>query len=153
VSAVADPVRRLREMPALAEAGACQWADTCVPLIEAAITLGAALPVERRGALLAHFARLTGRYVTAMALPNARRLLAHLDRGILRLAGQSPAAITHSGGVWRVRWPDASTETYDHVVNATGFDPPRLFWDRSGAALHLHRPASTTWRPTSRWPG
>ncbi|MFF7858934.1 hypothetical protein [Streptomyces sp. NPDC007904] len=143
-STAADPVRRLSEEIALAEAGACQWAHTCVPLIEAAIALGAALPAERRSALLAHFARLTGRYVTAMALTNARRLLAHLRCGILRLPGHYPAATAYTDGAWLVQWPDASAEMFDHVVNATGFHPPRLFWDRSRAALHLERPATTT---------
>ncbi|MEV5341980.1 FAD/NAD(P)-binding protein [Streptomyces sp. NPDC052676] len=142
-STVADPVRRLSEEIALAEAGACQWAHICVPVIEAAIALGAAVPAERRSALLAHFARLTGRYVTAMALPNARRLLAHLRCGTLHLAGRYPSDAAYSDGAWLVRWPDASTDTFDHVVNATGFHPPELFWDRAHGTLHLDRPAAT----------
>ncbi|MFE6776914.1 FAD/NAD(P)-binding protein [Streptomyces sp. NPDC057702] len=135
-----DPVRRLREETALAEAGACHWARACAPLIDAAIALGDTLSTERTHALLSRFAPFVNRYVTALALVNARRLVTHLDRGTLRVATGYPCDVSFVDGRWRVRWPDAGVREFDHVVNATGFRPPELFWDRAGRSLYLAEP-------------
>ncbi|MER7623813.1 FAD/NAD(P)-binding protein [Streptomyces sp. NPDC126503] len=140
VSTAANPVRRLHEETVLAETGACAWAHVGVPLIEAVIALGSALPAERRRTVQEHFAPLAGRYITAIALPNARRLLGHLKTGHLRLAGRYPAAVHHDGDTWRVCWPDAPVETFDQVVNATGFQPPQLYWEPTTPAVYLDDP-------------
>ncbi len=143
VSTAAVPVRRLREETALAEAGACHWARVCAPLIDATIALGGALSDERRRALMARFAPFVNRYVTALALVNARRLVAHCDAGRLRVAAGYPRAVSYADGRWRVRWPDSTVREYDHVVNATGFHPPRPHWDGATGTLHLEAPPAS----------
>ncbi|WP_424888618.1 FAD/NAD(P)-binding protein [Streptomyces sp. XH2] len=137
VSRACDPVQRLREETALAEAGACAWPDVIVPLIERVIELAPELPAGRLEELSAKFAGLTDRYATALARVNARRLLAHFDSGMLRLARPYPRAVSFEGGLWHVERSGAAPETYDYVVNATGFERPVLHWDREGTALHL----------------
>ncbi|MFI1800321.1 FAD/NAD(P)-binding protein [Streptomyces sp. NPDC020379] len=139
-SRAADPVRRLREETALMEEGACACAGVMVPLIEAVIALAPALPPARRTALAARFGWFTGRYATAVTAVNARRLLACFDSGALRMAPSYPSAVAFDGGAWRVAAPDGRVERFDYVVNATGYHPPVLHWDRAGSALHLGDP-------------
>ncbi|MGW0468239.1 FAD/NAD(P)-binding protein [Streptomyces sp. NPDC003027] len=136
-SAATDPVQRLREEIALAETGACLWAEICTPLIEAVIALAPALPPARHRALMARFAWFNSRYATATTLTNARRLLTHFTSGALHLADSYPAAIAFTDAGWRVRHPGAAPEHFDHVVNATGFHPPHLAWDRDDNTWYL----------------
>ncbi|MFC5722944.1 FAD/NAD(P)-binding protein [Streptomyces gamaensis] len=138
VSRADDPLTRLREETALLEAGACAWPGAMVPLIEAFIELGAALDERRRAAVLDRFGWFTGRYVTAMTVVNARRLLAHADTGLLRVAPSYPRSVAFEGGRWRVAGAAPGDHgAYDHVVNATGFHPPTLCRSATGEALLL----------------
>ncbi|MGW1071928.1 FAD/NAD(P)-binding protein [Streptomyces sp. NPDC002537] len=139
-SRAADPVQRLREETALVEEDACAWAGVMVPLIEAVIAFAPALPPARRRALMARFSWFTGRYATAMTVVNARRLLACYASGALRMADSYPCAVSFAEGAWRIEGTDGRAERFDYVVNATGFHPPVLHWNREGSALHLGTP-------------
>ncbi|MEU3751427.1 FAD/NAD(P)-binding protein [Streptomyces olivoreticuli] len=139
-SRAADPVRRLREETALVEEGACSWAEVMVPLIETVIALAPSLRPARRRALMARFSWFTGRYATAMTVVNARRLLACFESGALRMADSYPSGVSFAEGAWRVERPDGQVDRFDYVVNATGYHPPALHWDREGSALHLGDP-------------
>lgn len=142
VSTSLDPAQRLREEITLAETGACLWADICVPVIEAIITLASALPPARRNALIARFTWFTNRYATATTLVNARGLLSHFTSGALQVAASYPTAATFTDGLWHIQRPGAGTEYFDHIVNATGFHPPQLSWGPHNDTLHLdHAPA------------
>ncbi|KNB52358.1 hypothetical protein AC230_12590 [Streptomyces caatingaensis] len=136
-SRAADPVRRLAEETALAEAGACAWAGVAAAVIEAFTAFADGLPLERRRALTDRFAWFVDRYVTALAAVNARRLLDQLRSGSLELAPSYPRSAAFDDGAWRVVWPDATASTFDHVVNATGFEPPELWWADDGNELRL----------------
>ncbi|UQI44980.1 FAD/NAD(P)-binding protein [Streptomyces sp. HU2014] len=139
-SRAADPLQRLREETALVERDALWWPGIMVALMEALIALGPSLPPGRTEALLSRFARLTGRYVTAMTSRNARRLLAHAESGALRLAGSYPGSVAFEDGAWRVERPGAAPERFDYAVNATGFLPPALCWNHDGTGLYLDAP-------------
>ncbi|MBZ4319576.1 FAD/NAD(P)-binding protein [Streptomyces huiliensis] len=137
-SRAADPVRRLAEETALAEAGMCLWPGVAVAVIEALTAFADGLPADRTRALMRRFDWFVGRYLTALTVVNARRLLAHCASGALRVAPAYPESVGFSDGVWRVSGPPGSPpETYDHVVNATGFHPPDLTWRADGTELLL----------------
>ncbi|MFF3314626.1 FAD/NAD(P)-binding protein [Streptomyces sp. NPDC003035] len=137
ISAATDPVQRLREEIALAEGGACLWAEICTPLIEAVIALAAALPPAGHSALMTRFAWFISRYATATTLVNARRLLTHFTSGALRLADSYPTATAFTNDGWRIQWSSSAPEHFDHVVNATGFHPPHLTRDPDNDTWHL----------------
>ncbi|GHF59243.1 hypothetical protein GCM10010218_45880 [Streptomyces mashuensis] len=137
-SRAAGPVERLREETALVEAGACTWQQVVAAGMEAVIELGARLPADRCRALMDRFDWAVSRYVTAMTVVNARRLLDHLDAGVLRLAPHYPAAVTADPDGWQIHWPGAAApEPYDHVVAAAGFHLPLLHRSADGTALHV----------------
>ncbi|WP_372405811.1 FAD/NAD(P)-binding protein [Streptomyces luteireticuli] len=138
-SRAADPVRRLAEETALAEAGAVQWPGVAAAVIEAFTAFAEGLPPDRRRTLTERFAWFTDRYVTALAAVNARRLLVHFHSGELELAATYPRSVSFGNGTWRVEWPGSRSPTgvFDHVVNATGFHPPELWWADGGAELRL----------------
>ncbi|MBH1934518.1 FAD/NAD(P)-binding protein [Streptomyces sp. AV19] len=158
-SRAADPVRRLAEETALAEAGTCQWPGVAMAAMEAFTAFADGLPLERRKALMARFDWFTGRYVTALAAVNARRLLGHLESGAVELAPAYPRSVSFRDGLWRVEWPGSAPsvpsapstpstpstpESFDYVVNATGFHPPELWWADGGAELRLAPHGSAT---------
>ncbi|MEU5126933.1 FAD/NAD(P)-binding protein [Streptomyces mobaraensis] len=142
-SSAADPVRRLAEETALAEAGVCLWPGVAVAVIEALTAFADGLPADRTRALMRRFDWFVGRYLTALTVVNARRLLAHCATGALRVAPAYPESAVFADGVWRVSAPGSGTpQTYDHVVNATGFHPPEVTWRADGTELLL-RPGDT----------
>ncbi|WP_171170051.1 FAD/NAD(P)-binding protein [Streptomyces sp. I05A-00742] len=137
-SRAAEPVRRLAEETALADAGACQWPGVAVAVIEALTAFGDGLPAARHRAVMEHFDWFVGRYLTALTVVNARRLLGHFRAGTLRMApGGYPASVAFEDGAWRVTSPGSPPASYDHVVNATGFHPPELTWEAGGTVLAL----------------
>ncbi len=140
-SQAGDPVQRLGEETELAESGACTWADISVALIEAVIDLFPALSPGHRAELLRHFSWFTDRYVTAMTTVNARRLLTHFATGALRFAPAYPGQVRVDDDTWQVHQSSSGFQVFDYVVNATGFDLPRLSWAPEGSLLHLgHAP-------------
>ncbi|MBC2874405.1 MULTISPECIES: FAD/NAD(P)-binding protein [Streptomyces] len=142
-SRAADPVRRLAEDTALAEAGVCLWPGVAVAVIEALTAFADGLPADRTLSLMRRFDWFVGRYLTALTVVNARRLLEHCATGALRVAPAYPESVAFADGVWRVSTPGSGPpETYDYVVNATGFRPPEVSWRADGSELLLS-PAGT----------
>ncbi|MFE9679508.1 FAD/NAD(P)-binding protein [Streptomyces sp. NPDC006259] len=137
-SAATDPAQRLREEIALAERGACGWAEICTPLIEAVIALAPALPPAHRDALMTRSGWFISRYATATTLINARRLLTHINAGALHVADSYPTTASFTGGSWRVQRPGRAPEHFDHVINATGFHPPHLAWEPGNNTWYLN---------------
>ncbi|MDX6741524.1 FAD/NAD(P)-binding protein [Actinocorallia sp. A-T 12471] len=100
LSRAADPFDRLREETKLAEADACPWQDSVIGILD--VLCDRALPVAKD--------KFLWRYVTAIALPTAHRMLEHIERGALGVAD----------------FGSVDPAGFDLVVTATGFDPPPL---------------------------
>ncbi|SKA02210.1 FAD-NAD(P)-binding [Marinactinospora thermotolerans DSM 45154] len=130
-----DPVRRLREETALAEAGLCHWQDVLLSVFHAASAWSEGLPLPDREAALAPVRPVIWRYVTSLALPNARKLLAHIDAGKLTLDTYDPARVRAHDGGFEVASRDGRVRVHDHVVAAAGFHMPALHHDADGVHL------------------
>lgn len=126
VSLATDPVERLRQEITLAEAGHIDWQETVAELVDATNDLLSTVDTAGRRAALSSCARLIVRYVSAFPLPNARKLLAGLDRGTVILAPAAPVAVSPDGTGWTAHWPDRTRTRFEAVVCATGYSPPRL---------------------------
>jgi hypothetical protein len=129
-----DPHDRLRRETALAEADDAPWQDVVAGVIDG---LNEWLPLagpDRAAAFMKRHRSLIGRYVSAIPLDSARRLLDAIDRGRLRVRTY-PAGIepTVAGG-WTATWEDSSRH-FDAVVAAAGNH--RLTLHVDGDALHL----------------
>ncbi|ATL26070.1 FAD/NAD(P)-binding protein [Streptomyces formicae] len=136
-----DPVQRLRAETALAESGACAWQDVAVGVSAELAAWIPTLPPPARAKVLKAFHTVGRRYATALILPNARKLLGHIDRGALRLARDYPVRVRRRGPVWSVEWPDGDVSTVDRVVSACGYEPPVLWHDTTDDSIHLeHAP-------------
>ncbi|MEV4441894.1 FAD/NAD(P)-binding protein [Streptomyces sp. NPDC049577] len=119
---------RLRHEAELAEAGRVPWQDAVAEVIDA---LNRALsareePVRRR--VLATHRVAMSRYISSIPLANARRLLAHLDAGLLTVAEARPRRIAPrpDGRGWDVVWSDGRAEEFGWIVCATGIEAPAL---------------------------
>lgn len=122
----ADPETRLAEEVALAEADQVPWQDLVGPFIdEMNISARRWSTADIVGFRTDH-AHLLSRYVSAMPLHNARILLAAMRDRRLGVYRGVPRDLTRSDSGWRSTWAVGPAETYDAVVNATGFLPPAL---------------------------
>ncbi|MGA4846757.1 FAD/NAD(P)-binding protein [Streptomyces sp. G5(2025)] len=139
ITGVSDPVHRLRAEIALAESGACAWQDVAVGVSAELAAWLPTLPPPARSTVLRAFRTVGRRYATALILPNARKLLGHIDRGALRLAREYPVRVRRRGPVWSVEWPDGDVSTVDRVVSACGYEPPTLWHDRRDDSIHLEQ--------------
>jgi len=111
---IMDPLSMLREEIRLAEQDQCPWQDSIVGVISAIVDAGVSVSKDRE---------FLWRYVTAVDLTIAQRLLAHIDQGHIVLA--------EIGSI--------DVDQFDLVVTATGFSPPPLH--HQGRTLHFGNPS------------
>lgn len=130
-----DPVRRLREETGIVEAGRCDWQDLVLDVADAVTRSTAGLPLARRAELLGPHRSAMWRYMMAIALPNARKLLRHLDAGALRLTRYDPGTVRARDRGFTVTLAGGRVEEFDHVVAAAGFGTADL--SRHGDSVHL----------------
>ncbi|WP_181188205.1 FAD/NAD(P)-binding protein [Actinopolyspora mortivallis] len=122
----AAPEPKLAEEVALAEADQAPWQDLVGPFIDELNASARGWSSADVKSFRADHARLLARYVSAMPLHNARILLAAMREGRLEVRRGVPDRLTHSDSHSDVSWDSGLTETYDAVLNATGFLPPTL---------------------------
>lgn len=141
---------RLREETALAEAGQVPWQDAIAEVIDAANQVLPGLPEAVRRQVLGVHRGLMSRYISAIPVANARRLLAHMDAGTLSVADRYPRRVTPESDGWRVEWPDGTTEHVDWIVSATGVEAPCLSVTPDG---ELRVGAAASAGPDAVWHG
>ncbi|MEU4157917.1 FAD/NAD(P)-binding protein [Actinoplanes sp. NPDC026670] len=142
-----DPHERLRRETALAETDDTPWQDVVAGVIDG---LNEWLPQAgpaRAAAFMKRHRSLISRYVSAIPLGSARRLLDAIDAGRLTVrtypAGVEPTA----DGGWTATWDDTSRR-FDTVVAAAGNHKRTVHVD--GDALHLDgTPATGPLRPAA----
>lgn len=135
---LADPVLRLREEVGLVMAGQCPWQDILVPVIDQLNAWSPSLPMAVRASLLAPYRPLIWRYISGMALPNANRLLRHIDAGQLRLGAYDPAHVAADDSGFDVDIRHGGQQHFDCAVIAVGNNPPTLHVDTD--MLYLREP-------------
>jgi hypothetical protein len=128
-----DPHRRLRIETALAEAGANPWQELIAGVIDGLNDWMPLVDPEYAARFMARHRLLISRYVSAIPLVSARRLLTAVDDGRLRVRDYPTSIIAVSGG-WLVR-RGATTRRFAAVVAATGHHRLGMYVD--GHALHL----------------
>ncbi|MEU3890624.1 FAD/NAD(P)-binding protein [Streptomyces sp. NPDC029041] len=124
VTGLAEELLRLETR--LARDRTIPWQDVIAELIDGLNTHVRDWDPEQRDALLLRCKRLISRYISAIPLSNAQRLLSFLDRGQLTVAPWTPEEIRPAADGWQVRLPEGRVERFSHVVAATGFRAPRL---------------------------
>jgi hypothetical protein len=126
--------QRLRDQISLAELGQSQWQDVLVDLVETINAIHAKTMSLFPGAMHPAASQSVEAYLTALALPNARKLLDLIDKDLLSVSkGRLADIIAPSDGStpWRVDWGEGF-QNFDAIVVATGFHTPRLVRDESG---------------------
>ncbi|MFF5718307.1 hypothetical protein [Streptomyces buecherae] len=66
------------------------------------------------------------RYVSAMPVSNAKKLLSLADAGRLEVRRHRAAELFRTGDWWTMKWQDGSCDRFDAVVYATGYRPPAM---------------------------
>lgn len=135
VSFCRDPVARLRDELALAEAGESVWQETVAELIELVNEWLADVRPDVRRQAMRTCRSLISRYVSSMPAGNARRMLTLLDSGAAQLAHECPTTVAPEPDGWWCTWPGGRRERFDAVVCATGFAAPPIGMQHDGVSL------------------
>ena len=133
ITTVPETVQRLRAEIHLAEQGHTDWQDTLCSIVDAVNEALTPMDKTLRDTAL-NRCGLFSRYLAAFPLSNARKVLAHLDSGLLQVRTGAPLAL-RPGKRWLVTWPDGAAEQFDAIVSATGYHTPQLHVE--GTTLHL----------------
>ncbi|MFH8570115.1 FAD/NAD(P)-binding protein [Streptomyces sp. NPDC017993] len=147
LSRVVSVHERLRHETAQAETGHVPWQDAVAEVIDGLNVVLPKQPEHIQRQVLAAYRGAMSRYISSIPVSNARRILAHLDSGALRVAGAYPQRIDpHPGDGWTVTWPDGRTEHVDWIVCASGFEAPSLAVTKAGE-LRIGAPTADGDRP------
>ncbi|WP_158259809.1 FAD/NAD(P)-binding protein [Phyllobacterium phragmitis] len=125
---------RLREEIAIAEQGDCSWQDMVVGFLHAANSVYLKNKERFIGGLHPGFRDILHRYVTAIALANAEKLMRHIDNGALTIKrGELRHVATSDAGYdqWLVDWGEG-LQRFDAVVATTGYHFPYYVFNDAG---------------------
>jgi FAD-NAD(P)-binding len=132
---------RLRDQIRLAELGQCQWQDLLVDLVETINAIYAKTRSAFPGALHPAIGERVEPYLTSLALPNAKKLHALIDDGLLAISkGRLLDVIAppDKTAPWSVNWGEGF-QNFDAIVITAGFHAPRLVRNEMGEMeLEVH---------------
>lgn len=124
---------RLRHELELAQSDRASWQDAVAEAIDALNEVLPDLPAQVREEVMRTHRDVVARYISAMPAVTARRLLTHLDSGMLTVVrGVPEETVPRPGGGWDVTWPDGRRSRFGRIVCATGVRPPGLHVSPSG---------------------
>jgi hypothetical protein len=133
--------QRLRDQISLVEIGQSQWQDMLVDLVETINAIHAKTRCIFPGALHPAASQSVEPYLTALALPNARKLLDLIDRDLLSVRKgrlMDIIAPPDRSAPWCVNWGEGF-QNFDAIVVAAGFHTPRLVRGEAGEMeIELH---------------
>lgn len=125
---------RLREEIAIAEQGDCLWQDLVTSFVHAANSMYMRDKEYLKFGFHPHFLEILYRYLTAIALPNARKLMRYIESGALALKRGELSDVVAAGsgdGGWLIDWGEGA-QPFDAVVAATGFHYPYFVFNETG---------------------
>ena len=117
---------RLRAEMALAESGKAYWNDLAFEGLALLNELMGRWGEDARKRLAPLFQEILTRYIGALPLPIAKRLLDGVEEGRITISDAAIEAAVPSGDGWDVRWSDGRNEFFDAIVATVGFNAPRF---------------------------
>ncbi|WP_273795155.1 FAD/NAD(P)-binding protein [Brucella intermedia] len=117
-----SPAERLREEIAIAERGECQWQNMIVTFVDALNWLYVRNRDQFQGKL-SNFLEVLYPFFTAVALPNAQKLMRYIDDGRLEIKrGTLDRLVAPESDArsWLADWA-GNSQSFDAIVNSTGY--------------------------------
>lgn len=129
-------VERLREDIAIAERGNCCWQDGNFRWIEAANAMFLQNPDYFRYGLTKGFRHYLGRYLTPVALPNAKKILSHIEGKTLSVEKGVITTVFKDmeTDAWKVSI-NGACRYFDAIVCAAGFHHPEPVFGDTGSIM------------------
>ncbi|SEA67269.1 FAD/NAD(P)-binding protein [Paraburkholderia sartisoli] len=116
---------RLAREAGLARRGATDWQNLLVRYMDLAEQLLRAGTPGARTLALANCATAVGRYLFALPLETAEKLLSYMNEGRLQVMPAVPERLRRDE-LWRVQWSSGTLDSFDAVICATGFQKQRF---------------------------
>lgn len=121
-----DVLSRLRAELEVAETGKSKWSDLGYHGIGIINDMVGPWDAATRARLLPKAYGLLTRYVNALPVLIAKRLLATLEAGISKVSPVFLESVQPRGEKWEAVWADGRRESFDAVVAASGYGFPRF---------------------------
>jgi hypothetical protein len=121
-----DSISRLRAEIGLAESEHTKWSDLTFHGIGVLNEMVGKWDAATRARLLPKAYGILTRYVNALPLLVARRLLDSLESGTAKISPVPPRTVKPSDDGWEVEWEGGGTERFEAMVAATGYNFPRF---------------------------
>jgi uncharacterized NAD(P)/FAD-binding protein YdhS len=134
-----NAAERLAREAGLARHGATDWQNVLVRYMDLAEQLLRRGTPETRTRALANCATAVGRYLFAMPLGTAEKLLAYMNDGRLQVMPAVPERLRRDE-LWRVQWSSGAFDSFDAVICATGFHRQRFHATYNSLALTADTP-------------
>ncbi|WP_318200208.1 FAD/NAD(P)-binding protein [Streptomyces sp. SCL15-4] len=134
-----DPVERLRAEITIAEEGRNFWQELTVEFIALTNEWLLRQPPAVWQDFWVIVEDVLDRYISAMPVSNAKKLLSLADAGRLEVGRRRPTELTRTGDRWAMKWRDGSCDHFDAVVYATGYRPPSMRCSEGRLLLGEHR--------------
>ena len=125
---------RLARETGLARNGATDWQNILVRYMDLAEQLLRGGTLETRNLALSNCATAVGRYLFALPLETAEKLLRYMSEGRLQVMPAVPERLRRDER-WRVEWSSGALDSFDAVICATGFQRQRFHATRDSLAL------------------
>lgn len=125
-----ETIERLRSEIELAKNDSIPWQDLLLVFLKQGNDLLAKDMSRIPGPVLKKCMRMATRYLSAIPVTNAEKLLSYLERKVITILASTPTHISECES-WQVGWNDrASFTEFDAIVSAAGYTKPTLFIDQ-----------------------
>lgn len=121
-----EPIGRLRAEIDLAQTDRTRWSDLTYHGIGVLNEMVGGWDGPTRARLLPKAYAILTRYVNALPLLIASRLLESLESGRARISPSPLRSLTPVGDGWEAEWDGGTKERFDAVVAGTGYNFPRF---------------------------
>lgn len=124
VSQTNEVQTRLQEEIDLAKKDQVHWQKVIIPIVDILNELAMGLDKRVKDDLIAPYHHLLSRYIGAMPLKNAEKLLHYFNNNNLKFKQCQISKIDKSNEGWQVTWSNGETSYFDAIVCATGNQYP-----------------------------
>jgi uncharacterized NAD(P)/FAD-binding protein YdhS len=120
-----DAVSLLRTETQLANLDKTHWQYALIALVDALNFVIKPQDRHRIQEVKLQYRELLSRYLSAIPLQNAQKVLGYIDENRLDVASGQVTAIERDGNEWLVRWGSGESKNFDAIVCASGQHPPK----------------------------
>jgi uncharacterized NAD(P)/FAD-binding protein YdhS len=121
-----DVISLLRKETELAKSGKTPWQYALIALVDVLNFIIKPQDRDLVREVKRNYRELLSRYLGAVPLQNAQKLLGYIEDKRLQVTAGRIASVERNGNEWLVRWQSGEQQAFDAIVCASGQHPPKF---------------------------